>query len=340
MATPLVKFTHHDQTTILLVAFGMSFVLTLALGWVFIRIMRSRGIGQYINPDGPASHVSKTGTVTAGGLFFMTGATAISWVMTGFSSRFSVLPIAGMWLFGMIGFIDDLAKILKRDSIGLSSLNKLALQLVAAFLLVFMVMGTASGSIGSLTGKTLLTIGMWYIPFAACFFIAYANAVNITDGLDGLAGLTALPVLVFIILLATFAVRTDSVDVTAAYPLAVCAASCGGAVLAFLWYNSPKASVFMGDCGSHAIGAFIATSALLLKAELLVTIASLVFVVECLSSLLQIISIRIFKKKIFLMAPLHHHYEKQGIGETNITMRMAIISLVATTAAGLLAVVG
>jgi phospho-N-acetylmuramoyl-pentapeptide-transferase len=183
---------------------------------------------------------------------------------------------------------------------------------------------------------------VWY-PIAFLFYmVLFVNAVNITDGLDGLAtGVAFSPLLLLAMLAALFGtgLHLDYIQLPiheGGLHLLVVIASFLGGLLAFLWYNGPKAQVFMGDAGSHAIGALLAVGALLMKVELTVMVAGAIFIIECASSFMQIIAIRVFRRKLFAMAPLHHHFEKKGVSESRIVTRFQIASALSTVVAGVL----
>lgn len=329
-----------------LAALLVSWTVSMFLGYMHVKGMLLVGLSQPINPDGPKTHESKAGTPTAGGLFFMIG-TTISVVLLGSVTRpYTYIPLASTWAFALIGLIDDLLKMTKRESVGLKTSRKLAMQILAAALVLWL-HSSVSGLDSTVVTHPWIPsmswdIGLWYPIVFLFYMVLFVNAVNIADGLDGLATGTAFsPLLLLGLLAALFGtglhldyiqgpIHEGGLDL-----LIVLAAALGG-LLAFLWYNGPKAQVFMGDVGSHAIGALIAISALLMKIELTILVASSVFMIECASSFLQIISIRMFGKRLFAMAPLHHHYEKKGVSESRIVTRFQIVSVLATVVAGLL----
>ncbi|HLW21885.1 MAG TPA: phospho-N-acetylmuramoyl-pentapeptide-transferase [Sphaerochaetaceae bacterium] len=337
------------HTTMILKALAAlltSWGVSLLLGHFYIRYMRAYGLSQPINPDVPENHKHKRGTPTAGGLFFLIGSTVAVVVFGSLSRPYTYIPLVAMWAFAMLGLFDDIVKLAKKESIGLRTSRKLAMQVLVAALVLWLFSqnsGLISTQVAHPWNPTISwNIGMWY-PIAFLFYVVmFVNAVNISDGLDGLAtGVALSPMLLLALLAAIFGtgvhaeliqipIREGGLDL-----LVVAAASIGG-LLAFIWYNGPKAQVFMGDTGSHAIGALLAVSALLMKVELTLIVASGVFIVECASSFIQIVSIRVFDKRVFAMAPLHHHFEKKGVPESRIVTRFQIASVLLTVCAGIL----
>ena len=307
------------------------------------------GIGRYqpINPDGPTSHLqNKQETPTAGGVFLILGITIAVVLFGRLRNPYTYIPLIALWAFGTVGGIDDVTKLARRESVGLRTSRKLSLQILAAAFILWMVnrnSGLVSAVITHPWNPAIVwDIGMWY-PIAFLFYLVlFVNSVNITDGLDALAtGVAFSPILFLAILAALFGTGLHLTHIQlpiheGGLDLLVVLAATVGALLAFIWYNGPKALIFMGDTGSHAIGALIAVSALLMKVELTVLVASGVFIIECVSSVVQIIAIRLFGKKVFLMAPLHHHFEKKGVSEGRIVVRFQIASVVCTVVAGVL----
>ena len=321
----------------------LSWAITMLLSRLYILLSLKYKLFQPINEDVPNTHAAKIETPTAGGLAFGLGSTVTVLLFSDISNAYVWIPLASMWIFLCIGLIDDAAKMRKRTSIGLSSLRKLSLQIIAAALVVYLIAAFSGLNTTSIQlpwdASVHIEIGLWYRLFALLFIVLLVNSVNITDGLDSLAAGVSLPVFALVMVICIlFGTGLYTQPLTFpigehALPYALVSASCFGALLAFLWYNSPKATLFMGDAGSHAIGAILAVSALLLKIELVVLIASAVFIAECLSSFIQIISIRLFHKKVFLLAPMHHHFEKRGMGEQTITARMTLISVLCAVCA-------
>lgn len=329
-----------------LLALLTSWGISLLLGYYYIRQMQAKGLSQPINPDAPKTHMLKAGTPTAGGLFFLLGSTLAIMIFGNIHTSYTYIPLIAMWAFAGIGLFDDIAKVAKKESAGLRTSRKLGMQiLISAFIL--WLISRNSGLVSSVVvhpwnPSNYWDIGVWYPIAFLLYMVFFVNAVNISDGLDGLAtGVAFSPLLFIAILSALFGAGLHAQVVQApiregGFDLLIVIAASIGSLLAFLWYNGPKAQVFMGDTGSHAIGALIAVSALLMKVELTVLVASGVFFVECLSSFIQIFSIRLFNKRVFRMAPVHHHFEKKGVSESRIVTRFQITSVIFTVTAGVL----
>ena len=291
--------------------------------------------GQPIRTDGPSSHVIKEGTPALGGVLILLSIVINTILWTNNFSKFNYLVILSIILFGFLGFTDDYLKIKFRK--GISSKLKFFIQILITFFLLYLI----NQYIINLTSLYLpffksfsLELGYFYIIFAIFVIIGSTNATNLTDGLDGLVSMP----LIFIFL--TFAVFSYIIgnSIYSDYLLLnfvpssgelviVCTASIG-ALLAFLWYNSYPAEVFMGDTGSQSLGGSLAIISILLKQEFVLAIAGGLFVIEALSVSIQVIFFKFTKKRFFLMAPLHHHYEKKGIPEQKIVIRFWIISFI------------
>ena len=291
--------------------------------------------GQPIRTDGPSSHVIKEGTPALGGVLILLSIVINTILWTNNFSKFNYLVILSIILFGLLGFTDDYLKIKFRK--GISSKLKFFIQILITFFLLYLI----NQYIINLTSLYLpffksfsLELGYFYIIFAIFVIIGSTNATNLTDGLDGLVSMP----LIFVFL--TFAVFSYIIgnSIYSDYLLLnfvpssgelviVCMASIG-ALLAFLWYNSYPAEVFMGDTGSQSLGGSLAIISILLKQEFVLAIAGGLFVIEALSVSIQVIFFKFTKKRFFLMAPLHHHYEKKGIPEQKIVIRFWIISFI------------
>ena len=291
--------------------------------------------GQPIRTDGPSSHVIKEGTPALGGVLILLSIVINTILWTNNFSKFNYLVILSIILFGFLGFTDDYLKIKFRK--GISSKLKFFIQILITFFLLYLI----NQYIINLTSLYLpffksfsLELGYFYIIFAIFVIIGSTNATNLTDGLDGLVSMP----LIFVFL--TFAVFSYIIgnSIYSDYLLLnfvpssgelviVCTASIG-ALLAFLWYNSYPAEVFMGDTGSQSLGGSLAIISILLKQEFVLAIAGGLFVIEALSVSIQVIFFKFTKKRFFLMAPLHHHYEKKGIPEQKIVIRFWIVSFI------------
>jgi phospho-N-acetylmuramoyl-pentapeptide-transferase len=314
--------------------------ISLALGPWMIGKLREFQIGQVIRQEGPTTHRPKEGTPTMGGLLILTASLipTLLWAnLTNVYVWIAVLTTAG---FGVVGFVDDYLKIVRRSHHGLRPRYKMLFQVligtaVGAALLFFASRGLYSTSLAFPFFKQFLPdLGWWYLAFTVFVLVAESNAVNLTDGLDGLA------ISVFVIAAAAYTALTYVVGnrVLADYlllvhfsPVAELTVFCGslvGASLGFLWYNSYPAEIFMGDVGSLALGAALGTVALLIKQELLLVIVGGVFVIEALSVVIQVASFQLTGKRVFRMAPIHHHFELSGWSEPKVISRFVIVAII------------
>lgn len=283
-----------------------AFVVGLILAPLFIGGFRRLHLGQQIREDGPRKHFKKAGTPTMGGVIFLL---AMIPAIAAFSPK--TIPLFLVLLMtlgnGLIGFVDDYLKVVRKRSLGLKARSKLLGQvlLVVVFYFVWLRLQPDTTLVVPFTGLSL-DLGIWYLPFLLFFVLGFTNAVNLTDGIDGLAAGTAILALFSYLILA----------VTQGLPeLAHFSAALIGAVFAFLLYNFHPARVFMGDVGSLALGGALAALAVLTKAELFLVVIGGVFVVETLSVIIQVIFFRITGRRVFRMSPLHHHYELGGHSE-------------------------
>ena len=297
--------------------------LLMFLGPKFIAWLRANEVGQFVRPPGmiPAGHAEKQGTPTMGGLLIIV-ATALPFVILSSRSTEAMLVLFATLACGAIGFVDDFMKIVKKRSLGLSGrIRMVALVGVAAVLV------TVAVKVVGL--PTTLVVPVWHHSFeigAAAFFVVVflvvagaANAVNLTDGLDGLAAGIAAIVLLSYTGIAFVADQRD---------LAIFGATLGGACVGFLWFNSFPAAVFMGDTGSYAIGGGIAAMAVMTKTELLLVVIGAIFVAEALSVIIQVIVFKRFRRRVFLMTPVHHHFEMAAWSETKIIVRFWLIAAI------------
>ena len=290
-------------------------------------------MGQQVRADGPQSHLVKQGTPTMGGLIMLV-AVAITVLLVCPLSVRSVLLLAVTLLAGALGLIDDASKVVHERSLGLTPKAKLVGQFAIAtvFCLVAVNMGGISPvvtipfvcdlDLGVLTttfaiGGSVIAIPWLYLIFVNILMVGMCNAVNLTDGLDGLAAGT---VMVVMIVFAAIAYRSDLLDAS------VFSAALAGACIGFLWFNAHPADIFMGDTGSLALGMGLGGLAILTKTEICSIIIGGLFVAEALSVIIQVLHFKRTHKRIFLMAPLHHHFEKKGWSETKVVVRFWIIS--------------
>ena len=318
-----------------------SLILALMFGDAFIRWLKShQAEGQPIRSDGPESHIlTKAGTPTMGGLLILTCfiLSTLLWVPLKNPYLWPVLLVAAS--YGAIGAVDDWLKLKKRSSDGMRGRQKLLFQVVAAFLtsLILIQLSPEALRYGvalPFVKDTLLYLGIFYVPFAILVIVGASNAVNLTDGLDGLA---IVPVMIVATCFALIAYLSGNINfsnylqihyVPGTGDLATLCGALIGAGLGFLWFNAPPAKVFMGDTGSLALGGALGAVSVATRHELVLAIAGGLFVVETVSVILQVASFKLTGKRIFLMAPLHHHFEKKGWAESTIVIRFWIISVI------------
>lgn len=311
-------------------------ILSLIIGPYLIEFLKKYQIGQYVRNDGPKHHISKTGTPTMGGLLIIMAVlfATLSWM--DLANIYVWLVLFALVGFGLIGFIDDYLKVVKKKSDGLAGRYKFSLQVVIASIIAYILYSLPAYS-------TKLSVpffkdfnpdlGWFYIPFVILIIVGASNAVNLTDGLDGLAiGPVIVATMVYTII--TYAAGHAKIAdyllipfINGSGDLAILCGSVFGASLGFLWFNTYPASVFMGDVGSLPLGALLGSVAVISKHELLLVIVGGIFVLETISVIFQVASFRINGKRVFLMAPLHHHYELKGWQEPKIIVRFWIIAI-------------
>ncbi len=305
-------------------------------GPVIIERLRRLKFGQSIRLDGPQSHLAKTGTPTMGGILILAAVGAATLLWVDLSNRYAWVCIGSMLGFGIVGFLDDWLKIRRKNSEGLSAKAKLAGQAIVSLLAVVALYFDPSGEMTKLYvpffKNPVIDLGVYWIPIAVIYVMAWSNAVNLTDGLDGLAtGLVIMAVMAFSIL--TYLTgRADWSEylgipfIRGAGELTVFCLALLGACVGFLWFNSHPAEIFMGDVGSLSLGGVLAVLALIVKKELLLFIIGGVFVLEEGSVLIQVLYFKATKgKRVFRMAPLHHHFELSGWKETKVVTRFWIL---------------
>jgi len=314
--------------------------ISLAFGPWLIRKLREFQIGQVIRLEGPTSHKPKAGTPTMGGLLILSAALVPTLLWADLTNVDVWIAVVATALFGGVGFLDDYLKIVRRDHHGLLPRYKFGLQVLigAGVGLVLLVLARHGEYNTRLVvpffKRVIPELGWWYVPFAAFVLTAESNAVNLTDGLDGLAisvfaiaaaAYTALAYVVGNRVLADYLLLTH-------FPksgeLTVFCGSLVGSSLGFLWYNSYPAEIFMGDVGSLALGAALGTVAILIKQEMLLVIVGGVFVLEALSVVIQVVSFKLTGRRVFKMAPIHHHFELMGWSEPKVITRFVIVAVI------------
>jgi phospho-N-acetylmuramoyl-pentapeptide-transferase len=310
---------------------------SLIFGGKYINWLRSKQIGQSIRELGPQSHQSKKGTPTMGGGLILTAITLSTLLWSDLKNHYIWVSLFVMLGTGLIGWIDDYKKVVQKNSKGLSARQKLVSQtLVAIIASVFLyVMRDTPPVLKFPFFKDLsFDLGVFFIPFSTLVIVGTSNAVNLTDGLDGLAvGPTITTSLTFSILAYCagnflIAEYLQIPFVSGAGELAIFLASTGAACLGFLWFNAYPAEVFMGDVGALALGGALGIAAVITKNELVLVLCGGIFVLEAVSVMMQVASFKLTGKRIFKMAPLHHHYELKGWAEPKVIVRFWIISII------------
>lgn len=322
---------------------ALAFFAALALGLLFggrlIEFLHHhQKKGQPIREDGPQSHLlTKKGTPTMGGLLILGTATAAILLFASLLNPMVWVCLAVMWIYGVVGFADDYVKVTKQTSNAMTAKMKLLLQFMTALVSVLVISYyTPAGSRYSLTipyfKDLALNLWLFYVPFAMVVIAGASNAVNLSDGLDGLAGGLLVAAFAFFAL-AAYVCGTDVAQYFYVRALpgmgevaVVCAAVAGGCV-GFLWFNAPPAKVFMGDTGSLALGALLGTGAVMLKQEVMLAIVGGIFVLEALSVMIQVFWFKRTGRRVFKMAPIHHHFEQCGWPETTVVLRFWIVAL-------------
>jgi phospho-N-acetylmuramoyl-pentapeptide-transferase len=317
-------------------ASATALLIGLLLGPKFISYLRTKqGKGQPIRADGPQSHLAKRGTPTMGGLLILTSVAISVLLWMDLRNPYvwaCLLVTAG---FGLIGFLDDYDKVRKAHHAGLSGKTRLALEfLIAGAATWLMVRTGGTGLHLPFVKETVVDLGWFYILFGAFVIVAFGNAVNLTDGLDGLATMPVIIASLAFLLIAylvgnvKFATYLGIPHVPGAGDLAVLLLAIIGAGLAFLWFNAPPAAVFMGDTGSLALGGALGAVSVATHHEFVLVIVGGLFVVEALSVVIQVAVYKRTGKRVFLMAPIHHHFEHLGWSEPTVVIRFWIISFV------------
>ena len=323
---------------------GAAFFTALLFGFLFGRplidlLRRRQGKGQPIRDDGPQTHFAKAGTPTMGGLLILSAILVSTLLWARLDNPYVWIVLFVTYGFGLIGFADDYAKVTKQNSRGVSSRMRMLLGLlIAAFaggMAAYVHPAELANQLAFPVFKnTLLNLGWFFVPFAMVVIVGAANAVNLTDGLDGLA---IMPVMIAAGTLGVIAYAVGRIDFTeylgvhyvpGTGEILVFTAALIGGGLGFLWYNAPPAAVFMGDTGSLALGGALGAIAVATKHEIVLAIVGGLFVVEALSVIIQVAYFKRTGKRVFLMAPIHHHFEKKGWAEPQIVIRFWIISLI------------
>jgi phospho-N-acetylmuramoyl-pentapeptide-transferase len=317
-----------------------AFVLSLVMGPWMIRTLRGFEIGQVVRDDGPATHQVKAGTPTMGGLLILVAAIAPTLCWVDLTNSYVWVAMLSTVAFGVVGFLDDYLKVSRQTHRGLRPWYKLLGQSAVATAVGLVLLWLSARGLYSTElifpffKQFTPELGWLYVPFAVLVLLSSSNAVNLTDGLDGLAigvftvAAAAFTVLAYVTGHAVFSEYLLLVSLTPAAELTVFCGSLVGAGLGFLWYNSYPAELFMGDVGSLALGGALGTVALLIKQEMLLPIVGAVFVIEMVSVIIQVGSFKLTGRRVFRMAPLHHHCELIGWSEPKVISRFLIVAVV------------
>lgn len=314
-------------------------LVSFILGPYVIKKLTELHVGQPIRDDGPQSHLKKSGTPTMGGVLILIAVFLSTLLWADLTNRLVWLALFVTFWMGLVGFIDDFLKLKHRSSKGLSIKVKLFWQLVlgfavGAYLYLFPVDAATTRLAFPFFKWLMPDLGIFYILLVALMIVGTANAVNLTDGLDGLAtgpvliAASAYTLFAYIAGHAAIARYLQVIPVRGASELTIFGGAMAGASLGFLWFNAYPAQIFMGDTGSLALGAALAILAILTKNELLLIIVGGIFVIEAISVIVQVFSYKTTRRRVFRMAPIHHHYELDGLAEPKIIVRFWIISFI------------
>lgn len=317
-------------------AVGTALIIGLLIGPKFISMLRVRqGKGQPIRDDGPQTHLAKVGTPTMGGLMILT-AIAISMLLwMDLTNLYVWACLVVMTGFGLVGFMDDYDKVKKRSHKGVSGKIRLLAEFLIAGAAVTLIVWQSGGKLYlPFVNGYVADLGYWYIAFGAFVIVAFGNSVNLTDGLDGLATMPviiaslAFMMIVYLVGNAKYSEYLGLPFILGAGDLVILCGAIVGAGLAFLWFNAPPAAVFMGDTGSLALGGTLGAIAVVAHHEFVLAIIGGLFVVEALSVIIQVFWFKRTGKRVFRMAPIHHHFEQMGWPESTVVIRFWIIAFV------------
>jgi phospho-N-acetylmuramoyl-pentapeptide-transferase len=317
-----------------------SMIIVFAIGAPFIKFIESKKITGPIREDGPLDHIiKKEGTPTMGGLLILIGILFGTLLWADLSNIYIWVLLLVATSFGLLGFIDDYLKIKHNNSRGISSKMKISLQILLSVIAVVLLL--EFGNNAHITNlyfpflKNLtLHLGLFFIPFAIFIIVGSSNAVNLTDGLDGLATVPVILVALSFTLICYVVGNTvfsEYLQIPYIADVGESSIFCGsivGSCLGFLWYNAPPAKIFMGDTGSLSLGGSLGAVSIIAKHEIVLGIIGGLFVLETASVIIQVISFKLTGKRVFMMAPLHHHFEKKGWAESTVVIRFWIISII------------
>ena len=318
-----------------------SLFFSLIFGEIIIKILSNlQPVGQPIRKDGPSNHIiQKAGTPTMGGILILSSITISLFLWADLSNKFVWICFLSSISFGLIGFVDDYRKVKLNNNKGISVSKRIFFKIIIILLLIYLIKISLSDDIWSTISfpffkNFIINLGLIYFAVGTLIIVGSANAVNLTDGLDGLA---IVPVMIVAMTFAFIAYVSGNLIfseylqifyIKESGELSVFCGTLIGAALGFLWFNAPPAKVFMGDTGSLAMGSALGSLAIIVKHEIVLAIVGGMFVLETLSVIVQVISFKLTGKRIFQMAPLHHHFEKKGWAESTIVIRFWIITIV------------
>ena len=313
--------------------------ISLVFGPLLIKKLRVKQIGQAVRDDGPQSHLSKAGTPTMGGALIILAIAISTFLWGDITNRFVLITVAVMLIFGAVGWVDDYRKVIEKNSRGLPARWKYFWQSIGGFGAAVLLYATAQTPaetelIVPFFKDVMIDMGIFFIVFTYFVIVGSSNAVNLTDGLDGLAILptvlvgSALGVFAYLSGHLQFADYLNIPYIAGAGELVVFCATIAGAGLGFLWFNTYPAQVFMGDVGSLALGAALGVVAVIVRQEIVLFIMGGVFVMETVSVILQVGSYKLTGRRIFRMAPIHHHFELKGWPEPRVIVRFWIITVI------------
>jgi len=317
-----------------------SFLIVFLIGEPLIKIFKKRQISGPIRQDGPIDHIiKKSGTPTMGGLIIIFGIFLGTFLWADLKNIYVLTVIFISLSLGLLGFVDDLLKIKLKNSIGLNSKLKLTGQLFIALLAIFILSRYSDHQhLNNLYfpffKNIILPMGIFFIPFTLLVIVGSSNAVNLTDGLDGLATVPVMLVALSFTLISYIVGNTIFAEylmipyIADVGELSIFCGAIFGSCLGFLWYNAPPAKIFMGDTGSLSLGGSLAAVAIIVKHEIVLAIIGGLFVLETLSVIIQVVSFKLTGKRVFRMAPIHHHFEKKGWPESTVVIRFWIIAII------------
>ncbi|MBU3180115.1 phospho-N-acetylmuramoyl-pentapeptide-transferase [Clostridium psychrophilum] len=297
----------------------IAFFLSIIQGPILIPMLHKLKFGQNIRAEGPKSHLKKAGTPTMGGIIFIISTIITMLIIVRHTNDEAMIALYCFIAFGIIGFIDDMLKIKHKQNEGLKSKQKMLLIVIVAGLIGYYYSLKAGTDIMMPFLNRSIDLGIWYVPLAIIYFAATTNAVNLTDGLDGLATCVTIIVMTFFALVSNMMFHTT---------LAIFCAALAGALLGFLKFNSYKAQIFMGDMGSLALGGAVAAVGMILKSPILVAIVGGIYVLETVSVIIQVFVFKATGKRVFKMAPIHHHFELSGWKETKIVAVFSVVTVI------------